>query len=431
MHSVLYRFQMLLRPSRPIPPEHKANFFHLYMDIAWFGMLSGTTLSFLGVYAARQGASAAQIGLLSAIPAFVSLIFSLPLGTWLGKRSIGKAVFWSAVLQRVFYLVFVFLPVILLPQTQVWVIIVLSFIMTIPATSLTVGFNALFAEVVPVEWRGEVVGKRLAISAIVTTVSSLAAGQILHRVDFPLGYQIVFALGVVGAAFSSLHLVFLRKVGAQPVGNQQSVRQERPESQKLRLEVQQLVRQGWQNLRFDVMGGSFARVMGLLFFWHFAQFLVIPTVTPYTVNILKISDQTIGLALGIFNLTTFLGSLRLGSVTGKWGNKRITGLGIMGVSLFPLLLSIATGPELYLAAHLVGGLAWSMAGGALFNYILDNVPPGDRPAYLGWYSLVMNGAILAGSLIGPAFAAQIGFSMALALYGMLRFLAGAAILKWG
>jgi MFS family permease len=431
MTFFMSRFRSLFRSSRPVPQELRGLLFHLYMDIAWFGILSGTTISFLGVYAARQGASPQQIGLLSAIPALVALTFSLPLGGWLVKRPIGKAVFWSSVLQRMFYLIFVIMPVLLAPREQIWLIILLSFVMTIPGTALTVGFNTLFAEVVPVDWRGEVVGRRIAILAIVTTFFSFLSGQILEALPFPQGYQVVFGMGMVGALLSTVHLYFLMSVRGHPVERHPSSRLERSESLKLRQELQMLYRQGLQNLRIDVLDGSFARLMGLLFFWYFAQFLVIPTVTPYTVNILKISDQTIGIATALFNFVTFLGSLTLGRVTAKWGNKKVTGLGIMGVSTFPFILAFTQGPGLFLTAHLIGGLAWSMAGGALFNYILENVPANDRPAYLAWYSVVSNAAILGGSLVGPALAAQIGFPIALILYGCLRFLAGAAILKWG
>ena len=431
MSFLLSRFRIFFRSSRPVPKELQGHLIHLYMDIAWFGILSGTTLAFQGVYAARQGASPQQIGLLSAIPALVSLMFSLPFGGWLGSKPIGQAVFWSALLQRVFYLAFVFMPILLAPAAQVWLIIALAFIMTIPGTGLTVGFNALFAEVVPLEWRGQIVGVRLAILAMVTTLFSFLSGHLLDAFPFPLGYQIVFAMGVIGAALSTLHLYFLMRVHSRPVKDPLPPRQERGETHRLSQEIQLLYRQGLQNLHFNILTGDFARMMGLMFFWHFAQFLVIPTVTPYTVNILKISDQTIGLATAIFNLMTFLGSLWLGQVIARWGNKKVTGLGIMGVSSFPFLMSLARGPALFIAAHLIGGIAWSMAGGALFNYILEKVPANDRPAYLAWYSVISNAAILAGSLVGPAVAAQIGFATALALYGCLRFLAGAAILKWG
>ena len=50
-----------------IPEKYRSNFIHLYLDIAWFGVLSGTAVSFLNVYATQLGASGCQIGLLAAM----------------------------------------------------------------------------------------------------------------------------------------------------------------------------------------------------------------------------------------------------------------------------------------------------------------------------------------------------------------------------
>jgi MFS family permease len=157
--------------------------------------------------------------------------------------------------------------------------------------------------------------------------------------------------------------------------------------------------------------------------------MAIPTVTPFIVNHLHLSDQVIGLSQGLFNVTVFLGSLSLNNAANRFGNKTVTGLGVMGLSMFPILTSLGTAG--FIVANLVGGLAWSMAGGAIYNYILENVPADDRPAHIAWYSLVSNAAILIGSLVGPAIALSIGPALALVLFGIGRFLAGAAILKWG
>lgn len=49
--------------ARPVPAEHKANFNHLVWDIAWFGVLNGSAISYLSVFATRQGASALEVEL--------------------------------------------------------------------------------------------------------------------------------------------------------------------------------------------------------------------------------------------------------------------------------------------------------------------------------------------------------------------------------
>ena len=72
-----------------------------------------------------------------------------------------------------------------------------------------------------------------------------------------------------------------------------------------------------------------------------------------------------------------------------------------------------------------------MAGGALNNYILEGVPADDRPAYLAWYNLALNAAILLASLTGPLLAGWIGLAGTLILAGICRMVAALAILRWG
>lgn len=417
------------RPASPVPQRYQQVFSHLYQEIAWFGVLSGTTIAFLAVYATRQGATNEQIGLLSAVPALVNLLFALPAGSWLSRRSIGRAVFWSSVLSRMFYLLLVPLPILLMPKEQVWVIIATTFVMTIPGTAMVVGFNSLFGEVVPVEWRGHVVGIRNALLAIITTILTLISGFVLNLFNNATGYQIVFAVGVLGAAMSSLHLLYLSRLVNLPAQAPNGGEAATPTTRRLAAEIRSLTNRGLQSLRIDTMRGKFARIMWLLFFWYLAQFMTIPIVTPFIIKDLQISDSLIGLAGGLFNGTMFVGSLMLNRATLRFGNKQLTGFGIMGLSLFPLLT--AAGVLGFIFANITVGFAWAMAGGALYNYILENVPADDRPAHLAWYSLISNAAILLGSLAGPVFAGVVGYVPALIIFGIGRFLAGAALLRWG
>ena len=80
--------------------------------------------------------------------------------------------FWSSVFHRFFYLIWVVIPWLLLPHVQLWLYIVITLMMTIPGTVLAVGFNALFADAVPAEWRGHVTGVRNAVLSVAFIVAS-------------------------------------------------------------------------------------------------------------------------------------------------------------------------------------------------------------------------------------------------------------------
>ena len=430
-----------LQTEYRIPAEFRDVFYHLYMDIAWAGILAGSSQAFLSVYAARLGASALEIGLLNAGPAAVGLLITMPVGHWLHNRSVGRAIFWAAALSRINFLWWVLLPVLLPPQRQIHTLIFLVLVMTIPATVLAVGFNALYAAAVPPEWRGHVVGNRNAILAIVYIVTSLLSGYILSNTPLTTGYQIIFALGFVGACMSTLHLWRLRTINTEAGPGPARIRTSlgdyaRPGDMRatglnLRTNIGlRAVMRGTDLLRLEVLRGSYGKVVAALFVFHFAQFLPIPIFPLYWVNHLHFTDGDIGMGTAAFYLAVLLGSLQFARFAKRFGNHFLATVGAILLSVYPLLTAFTPNLTVYLITSVIGGFAWSLVGGALGNYLLEKVPETDRPAYLAWYNLALNAAILFGSLSGSLLASQIGLSFALFVAFGLRALAGYAIWRW-
>jgi MFS family permease len=432
----------LFHSARPVPAEYRTNFTHLYFDIAWFGVLAASTVSFTAVYATRQGANAFQLGLLGAVPAIVNLVFTLPAGRWLKGQPINSAVFWSAAFYRVFYLLWLPLPLLFAPGVQVWAFIGLTFLMSIPGTSLAVGFNALFAEAVPPDWRGHVVGIRNALLSVTFIAVSVLCGQILEKLPFPIGYEVVFVLGSLGAAMSTFHLWFVRP---QPNG------QVRPrlgrgfsdlawpgrfrivvESIRPGIALRFLTRHREHGLlRTGILQRPFARLVAVIFAFYLALHLAVPLFPIRWVNQLHLSDREIGWGTAAFYFSVFLGSTVLDRLVRRLGNQRVTAIGAAFMSSYPALMALAQGLGLFLIGSAMGGFGWSLVGGALTNYVLEKVPADHRPSYLAWYNLALNAALLLGSLIGPWVAGFIGVPVALILFAFVRCLAALAILRWG
>ena len=413
----------LLRLSA-VPPEYRSNFLHLYLDIAWFGLLSGSALNFLNIYATRIGATAFQIGLIGAMSAVVSLLLAIPAGRWLQTQNSGRAIFWSSVFYRIGFLAFVFLPQLGSASGQVWAIIALTFMMAIPMTPLNVGFNALFAESVPVEYRAQVAGIRNVMLSVTYMASSLLSGFLLEQMKFPLGYQVVFAIGAVGAAMSSYHLFFIRplKTDAAP-----------PPAQPFPSPV--VLRPYGRNLatvlRLDIWKTSFNRVLIVLFAFHLAQYIAVPIFPLYNVRVLDLTDNELGIGTALFYLTVLLGSTQLRKIAHGIGNRKLTGWSVSALAVYPLLLAFSTTVWHFYGLSLVGGLTFAMVSGSYANYMLETIPAHDRPSHLAWYSVILNAAVLIGSLAGPEISDGMGLMGALLLFASMRFLAGLAILKWG
>jgi MFS family permease len=407
-----------------VPEKYRSNFWHLYLDIAWFGVLSGTSVNFLNVYATRLGASGLQVGLLTAMAAIVNLFLAIPAGRWIEKRHTGRAVFWASVLFRAGYFLWIPLPWIFNAHGQIWALITLAFLMAIPYTALGVGFNALFAESVPERFRARVAGTRNVTFAIAYMLTSFIAGYILKNMPFESGYQLIFAVGAFGAAMSSYHLYHVRPAQEEIFPLQTAPR---PDTAP-RINPPH----GFKSaLRLDIWGTPFRNVLLVLFFFHLTQYLPNPLYPLYNVHVLNLNDNNIGTGTALYYFTVLLGSTQFKRIAHRFGNKKVSAIGAAGTATYPFLLAMSHNIWQFYTISLLGGFLFALINGAYVNYMLENIPSDDRPAHLAWYTIILNVAILSSSLAGPIVAAGIGLANALLIIGILRAFAGIAISKWG
>ena len=185
---------------------------HLYLDIFWWGILGGTLISFLGIYLARLGATSFQLSILTAGPAVVNLVISLPAGKWLETRSFTRSAYIGSILHRAGYVLMLLVMLLFAEQMQISLVLWITVGMSIPGAVLMIAFNAMFAEIIPPQRRGLVVGRRNALLAVSMTTSALIAGQLLEQIVFPLNYQIVFFIGIFGGVLSCYELGRIRVI---------------------------------------------------------------------------------------------------------------------------------------------------------------------------------------------------------------------------
>jgi MFS family permease len=414
------------------------NFRNLYADVFWFGIVLGSTMAFIGVFAARQGATSFQVSLLSAGPAVINLAFSIPAGRWLEGRPLIRTTFLSSFWHRLGYLVLVFLPWLLSASGQVWAAVLITLLMSIPGTVLAISFNATFAGVVPAEHRATVVGRRNALLALTTTVTSLACGWLLDQIGFPLNYQVVFFLGAAGAFLSTYHLSRLRLDGEETLKPAQLL----PELGRSLFSMLRRVRSSRQRSSTSPAPGQMAMLLGLMrspvapfmlvFFLFYAfQYTTIPIYPIFSVRELNLTDGQISLGSALFYATMLIASMALGRITNRLGHHGTMVAGAMIFGLYPLLNGLATDATLFWAASLAGGVAWGVTYGGLTNRLMERAPEGNRSGYMALHNLALNLGILSGSLLGPVLAEWIGMRNLLFANAGMRLLAGILLLFWG
>lgn len=395
-------------------------------------------MAFLAVYASRLGASGFQVGLLTAGPAVANLVISLPAGQWMQGRPLIRVSFLSAIVHRLGYLLLIPLPLLLDRPGQIWAIIIISMIMSVPGTVLAIAFNAMFADVIPAELRGEVVGRRNALVAISLTVTSLACGALLNLVVFPLNYQIVFAIGASGAALSTYYLGrLITGAGLPPRVSRPLQDFARPgmlrfvDALRHPIGLRFLTRSAHRPLlRLNMIRGPFRSFLSSYFLFYTFQFLPVPLFPLFFVRELRLSDGAISLGSALFHLAMLLASLRLKGLSARFGHRDILVYSALFYSLYPLLNAMAQGGDLFWVASFAGGGAWAITNAGLVNRLMERAPEDDRPASMALHNLALNLGILSGSLLGPILGDLIGLRSALLVSAGLRLLAAILLGVW-
>lgn len=416
------------------------NFFHLYFDVVWYGLTFGSTLSFLPVFSTRLGATGWQVGLLTAGPALVNLIFTMLATRWIEKRSLGKAATQTAFWQRLGLLLFIPLPLFLPDWLKIWAVLILVLVMAIPGTALMISFNALLASTVPKEERGRVVGIRNALVAATIMLSFWGSGWILDQLSFEWGYLTIFTVGAVGAMMSTWHISRIqvpavpRKFEGHSLGDHAQPGRVIGDGSGLRLRVGSRLLLNWKPDFFQMFAGISARywwVMTAFFIFHFGQMLATPLMPLFWVKEVHLSDGQIGWLNAVMFLSMFLSSFALAPLTKRFGNLRLVVWTIVLQVFYPLLTAISADISLLLVAAVIGGGSWGVLGGASINRMLEHVPDDDRPPYLALYNVAFNTAIFTSAMAGPFVADIIGIREALLVVAALRAGSSLALHRWG
>jgi MFS family permease len=402
-----------------IPAAFRANFAHLIMDIAWWGVLNGSVLIFLPIFITRLGASTIQLGILSAIPAAMNILLAIPAGILCQRYPLMKTNVVVAILNRLFYLSYLILPFFLHSSVLVWAFLANALLMNIPGAMTGILGPAFLGESIPPDWRAYTIGIRNAALAAVTMVISLVCGQILVRTTFPIGYQIVFLIGFLGAGLSIVHLARIHTYASLGLAVKEPEVEHKPPKEP------------GNRLRFEVLSGSFGRILGLLFFCQFALNLAASLVPVYQVRALHLTDGTISVGNAVFWIVYFLSSILSGRMARKVSQKTITSVGIALAAVGLITFALSFNPWVYFINQMIGGFGWGLLISGQVNYILAKIPASDRPAYLMWFNLAGNLALLTGSLLGPVVAGWTGLLVALMIVAGFRLASSVALQKWG
>lgn len=376
----------------PIERNIRAN----TLNGAYAAINQNMVANFLGVYARDLGASAFQFGLLTALPALVTAVVTLP-GLPLVERQRNKAI-QSAVLalgSRFFYLLYAlasfFAP-------SVWLLLIFVGLSALPNSWATLSWTTLIGEAIPEGKRAMAFSQRNRLISICGLVATMGAGQLMEWLAFPWSYRLVFLLAFLFALLEVFYLLALRRT--EP-------------AEKVQLSMR------WRELSCLREYRSF--LTGSLLFQVGFQF-ALPLFTIYTLRDLGASPLWVSLIVvssSIAQIFTYPIWARWNERYG-WIKAMIWSIAIMSSSPFLYALTTTLWPLLLL--NLVAGFGWAGYNLVSFNALLQTCPSAAREGGIAYYNMLMNGIAAVLPLIGVLASDWIGIRWALGMGAGLRML---------
>ena len=186
------------------------NILYFTVDTAIQGVLMGGISTYLSVFVVRLGASSLLVSLLTSLPAVLMALLSIPAGLWVERQPDPiRLTNRVRLVHRGSFLLIALLPFVFQRHLAEAVVVVWT-LNSVPATVINLSWMAVVAEIIPPQRRPGVNGVRWALLSVVTAVAVAAFGYLLERMDFPINYQIVFAVSFLGG-LGSIYFFSLRK----------------------------------------------------------------------------------------------------------------------------------------------------------------------------------------------------------------------------
>jgi MFS family permease len=383
----------------------------LYGDIASFGILNGIAATFLSVFALRMGASDQQVGLLTALPALIYVIWMIPAGRLVeSRRNIRSVGVTGAVLFRAQYALIALIPFLPAPYRVPALLVVIT-LAAFPLCVANVAITNVLADVVPPANRPRVMSMRNVLVSITSALAAAGAGKLLDALPRPLNYQVIFLIAFGAGMLSAFFFSRLVVEPAQRVS-------------RFSMQPRQFAEQVREIVAVSCSNPAFLRFTAAAFVLHWALVTPWPLFALWWVNGLKATEGLLGLIATVNLSMTILSNPVWGKIAERRGNRFVLMAGFAGVVFMPVVNALLPRPELLLITEGYAGLIVPALNLGLFNAMLESCPVARRPAYISFYSAAVNVPIFLGPLLATGiFAPIFGVRLALALSSGLRMVA--------
>lgn len=367
----------------------EANFRHLVMDIAWFGLALAATSRFASAYAIRVGATATEINLLVALPGIVMLISTLFTGWW--RRKFNNAVSaqcYPGLFFRFIYLLPAFTPLFPISLQPAWLI----FSLTAPALAQGVA-GAIFLEFmrlsVPQERVAKLFSRRALSLNIMLMIGAVFFGAVLEGLPYPTNYQVMFLFAFALSLISLWHVNLVKVPDDQPVlmtdDNQ----------------VRPIISQ-WEIWKMP----NFIWVALVAMFGHISYVIIAGVIPLRLMNELGAGEGYIAL-FGLIELAVAATSAYFtDKIVRRIGAQKLAAYGLFITAIAALILAVSPRLDLALFSAVASGCGWLFATNGMNILLVERTPREYASVTSNGYQQVVGIGIFLGPILGSLLVAM-------------------------
>ncbi len=378
-------------------------------DSIFIGLVNAAG-TFLPVFLLRLGASANDVGLLTALPALTAFVLAIPFGRMLQAR--GRIVAWYSRLRLVAWTSYAVIAgaVALLPrEAAVPVALVIWALASLPSTAALVAFPMVMDGAAGPGGRFDLLGRRWAIAGVSAIVAVALGGQFLAAVPFPLNFQIllvIVTLAGFGSYLQSSRLVIAEHVAASP----------KAALPPLRERLGGLWRTVVSNrtfVGFELRSLAYITSIGL----------ALPVLPLFYVHDLAASDAWIGIIGAAGSAGSVLGYTSVRRIARRRGGISILLPALIAAAAAYALLSVVDWLPAVAAIVFVSGVAGAGAQLALFDALMQSFPKELGVTFSSVDQSIQNFALVVAPNVGGFLAVALGSRQALLVTASVGFVA--------
>ena len=401
-------------PEQPSTSMRTRNWTLVQVDAVFVGIVTASG-TYLPVFLLRLGASANDVGLLTALPALTAFALAIPFGRWLQDRR--NIVPWYSRMRLLAWLSYALIAAVaaVLPREQaIPVILAVWGLASLPSTAGLVVFPIVMDGAAGRDGRFDLLGRRWAIAGTSTAIAVALAGQFLNAVPFPVNFEILFVLVSIaglGSYLQSSQIVIPETVSvASPAAA--------PLGARLR-SLWSLVLADRPFIRFELRSLVYTASIGL----------ALPVLPLFYVHEVAAPDAWIGVIGSAQSAGGVLGYIVARQLARRRGGAMTLLPSMLAAALAPAMLSVIGWLPAVAAISFVFGLAGASVQLAMFDQFMRRLPGELAVTFSSVDQSVQNLALVVAPNIGGLLAVVIGIRETLvvvALVGAVAF----ALFAW-